>query len=108
MDDRTGTWAAAKIVIAGLGFLVVVLSARAAFGLVGVQVVLLATMVVVATLAWMSLTDRPLPRLSLLRGAAPAAEPVVEDAWRSERWIADAVERGLRALEEWRMEQREA
>ncbi len=108
MDDRTGTSNAAKLVLASFGLLVVALTARAVLGDLGVQLVLLATMVGVSLLAWTSLTERPLPRLSLLGGGAPAPERVAEDVWRSERWIAEAVERGLRALDEWRLEQRDA
>jgi hypothetical protein len=108
MDDRTGTSNAAKLVLAGFAFLVAIVVARDVLGDLGAQLVLLVTMVAVAALAWTTLTERPLPRLLLPGGAAPAAAPVVEDVWRSERWIAEAVERGLRALEEWRLEQREA
>ena len=109
MDDQTGTSTTTKVVLWGLTFLVGVLLARTVFGDVGVQTVLLGTMVVIAALAWCQLTGRPLPRLAQLSsGAAEQPAPVVEDAWRSERWIAEAVDRGLRALEEWRLEQREA
>lgn len=108
MDDRTGTSNAGRVVLAALGFLVAVLAARATLGDPGVQVVLLVTTAAVCALAWTSLTGRPLPRLALLGGAPPVAAPVVEDVWRSERWIAEAVVRGLRALDDWRLEQREA
>ncbi len=108
MDDRTGTSNAARFVLASFGFVVVVLTARAVLGDLGVQLVLLVTMVSVAALAWTTLTERPLPRPGLLGGAGRVAAPVVEDVWRSERWIAETVERGLRALDEWRLEQREA
>jgi len=109
MDDQTGTSTTAKVVLSASSFLVAVLLARAAFGDVGVQTVLLGTMALVAALAWCQLTERPLPRLAQLsRGSDDPPAPVVEDTWRSERWIAEAVDRGLRALEEWRLEQREA
>ena len=114
MDDRTGTSNAAKLVLSAFGFLVVALTARAVLGDLGVQLVLLVTMLGVAALAWTSFTERPLPRLALFDsgalfgGGTPAPDRAVEDVWRSERWIAEAVERGLRALDEWRLEQREA
>ena len=108
MDDRTGTSNAAKLLLSAFGFLVVALTARAYLGDLGVQAVLLVAMVGVAALAWSSFTERPLPRLALFGGGSPAPERAVEDVWRSERWIAEAVERGLRSLDEWRLEQREA
>ena len=108
MDDRTGTSNAAKLVLSAFGVVVAALAARAVLGDLGVQLVLLATMLTVSALAWSSLTGRPLPRLPLSGGGAPVPEGTRQDVWRSERWIAEAVERGLRALDEWRLEQREA
>ena len=63
-------------------------------------------MVAVAVFAYGELTGRPVP-VAPERGQEGAV-PAVPDAWRSERWIAEAVERGLRALDEWRWEQRQA
>ena len=109
MDDRQGTSAIRAVMAAAGGLLLLlVLPARAAFGDAGVQAVLLVALVVVALFAYEQLTGRRLPRPALLSAstAAPAVAPV-EDVWRSERWIREAVQRGLRALDEWRLEQRE-
>ena len=109
MDDQTGTSTTARVVLSTLSFLVAVLLARAVLGDLGVQVVLLGSMALVAALAWCQLTERPLPRLAQLsRGSDDSPAAVVDDTWRSERWIAEAVDCGLRALEDWRLEQREA
>lgn len=108
MDDRTGTSTLAKAVLGALGFLVALLLGRAVLGELGAQLVLLATMVIVAAMAWTQLTGKALPRPGLLSREALDPAPSAADTWRSERWITEAVERGLRALDEWRLEQREA
>ena len=107
MDDRASTKTkAALLVVAGAAL--VTIPAQRVFGDDGVRAVLLLGLVAVAAIAWSELTGRPLPRVvGRGRRTAPAA-PAVEDPWRSERWIREAVERGLRALDEWRLEQREA
>ena len=107
MDDSTGTASARQILRAAAGVAVLALLARAVAGEAGVTVVLVVSLAVLAVFAVQQLTGRPLPRLRARERRAPA-EPVVVDAWRSERWIRDAVERGLRSLEDWRLEQREA
>ena len=91
--------------IVALVVLVLLLVARSALGDLGVQLVLLVSLGALTVFAYGQLTGRPVPGL---RRAAPAEAPAVPDTWRSERWIADAVERGLRALDEWRWEQRSA
>ena len=109
MDDRQGTSPISAVMASAGGLLLLlVLPARAAFGDAGVRAVLLVALVVVALFAYEQLTGRRLPRPALLSGppAAPAVVPV-DDVWRSERWIREAVQRGLRALDEWRLEQRE-
>lgn len=106
MDDQDRASRLTRAVVVGCGLLLLLVAARSALGDVGVQLVLLVSLVAVAVFAYGELTDRPVP--SLRRRREPAGPLVVPDAWRSERWIAEAVERGLRALEEWRLEQREA
>jgi hypothetical protein len=62
----------------------------------------------VSVFAYGELTGRTVPWPWRLRRTADVQEPAGPDAWRSERWIAEAVERGLRAIDEWRLEQRDA
>lgn len=108
MDDRPGTSTIGAVMACAGGLLLLVLPARAAFGDVGVQAVLLLALVGVALFGYEQLTGRRLPRPVLLAGrpAPPATRPT-DDPWRSERWIREAVQRGLRSLDEWRLEQRE-
>ena len=105
MDDQDRASRLTRAALTGCGLLVLLLAARSAVGDVGVQVVLLVAMLAVTAFAYGELTGRPVP---LPRRRVVAAAPVGEDPWRSERWIADAVERGLRELEQWRLEQHEA
>lgn len=106
MDEQASTMTKAALLVVGAVVLLSIPTQRM-FGEAGVQAVLLLGLVVVAVIAWYQLTERPLPgAVRRRRSAAPA--PVVEDPWRSERWVREAVERGLRALDEWRLEQREA
>ena len=107
MDDQDRASRLTKAVLSGCGLLLLLLVARSALGDLGVQLVLLVSLVALTVFAYGELTGRPVPVLRRL-GAAAAEAPSVPDTWRSERWIAEAVERGLRALDEWRWEQREA
>ena len=107
MDDQDRASRLTKAVLSGCGLLLLLLVARSALGDLGVQLVLLVGLAALMGYAWGELTGRPVPGLRRLR-AVPAEAPPVPDTWRSERWIAEAVERGLRALDEWRWEQREA
>jgi hypothetical protein len=108
MDDQDRAPGLTKAALSGCALLLLLIVARSALGDVGVQVVLLVTMVAVLVYAYGELTGRPVPGLDRFRRGPAAEPPVVPDTWRSERWIAEAVERGLRALDEWRWEQREA
>lgn len=109
MDERPDTPMLVRALVVVGAVVVLALPVRQAIGEPGLQVLLLAALGAVAVLAWAELTGRPLPRVPLpWRPATTVPEAVVEDAWRSERWIGEAVGRGLRALEEWRLEQREA
>jgi len=104
MDDQDRAGMLTRAALTGCGLLVLLLLARSALGELGVQVVLLVAMVAVTVFAYGALTGRPV----LARRTDVAGAPAVPDAWRSERWIAEAVDRGLAALEEWRRQQREA
>lgn len=112
MDDSTeqqGTSSPVlRVLTVACVFLVLTVPAKWLFGELGVEVVLGFGLAAIVVLAYEELSGRRVPRPRF--GAAPveAEEPEVEDTWRSERWVAEAVERGMRALEEWRLEQREA
>jgi hypothetical protein len=102
MDDQDRAARLAKAAVAASGLLLLLLVARSALGDVGLLLVaLLALGVVVTALGGQAARRREALVPSLTRDGVP-------DTWRSERWIAEAVERGLRALDEWRWEQRQA
>ena len=98
MDDQDRAARLTKAALAASGLLLLLLGARSALGDVGLLLVALLALGVVATAAGGQAARR--------REALVPCE--VPDTWRSERWIAEAVERGLRALDEWRWEQRQA
>ena len=108
MDDQDRASRLTKAVLSGCGLLLLLLVARSALGDLGVQLALLVGLVAVMGFAYGELTGRPVPGLARLRRQPAVEARAVPDTWRSERWIAEAVERGLRALDEWRCEQREA
>ena len=108
MDHQDRASRRTRAALCGCALLLLLLVTHDALGDVGAHLVLLLAMVAVAAFSYGELTGRPLPRPARLRRRADAAAPVVPDAWRSERWIGEAVERGLRALDEWRWEQRQA
>jgi hypothetical protein len=108
MDDQDRASTLTKAALGGCALLVLVLVARSALGDLGVVVALLLTHGAVSVFAYGELTGRTVPWPVALRRTADVQEPAVPDAWRSERWIAEAVERGLRAIDEWRLEQRDA
>ena len=112
MDERYDTTMLTRALLVVAAVALLAFPVRHVFGEPGLQVLLLAALAVVAALAWAELTGRPVPGLPRLRlpWEAPAPVPAVvpQDVWRSERWIEEAVARGVRALEEWRLDQREA
>ena len=108
MDDQDRASRLTKAALSGCALLLLLLVARNALGDLGVHLVLLLALVAVAVFAYGELTGRPVPWPARWTRQDEAEAPTAPDAWRSERWIAEAVERGLRALDEWRLEQREA
>lgn len=108
MDDQDRAPRLTKAALTACGLLVLLLVARSAFGDLGVELVLLVSLCALIAFAYGELTGRPVPGLRRLRTAPVDDAPPASDTWRSERWIAEAVERGLRALDEWRWEQRSA
>ena len=101
MDDQDRAARLTKAAGAACGLLLLLLVARSALGDVGLLLVALLALGVVATAAG----GQARPREALVPSLTSDGVP---DTWRSERWIAEAVERGLRALDEWRWEQRQA
>ena len=106
MNDKISSSLAFRVLVVIAGFALVAVPAEKAFGDQGVDVALALAIGAVGLLAYCELTHRTL--LLKPRTEQVVAEPVVEDHWRSDRWVQDAVERGFRALEEWRLEQRDA
>ncbi len=101
MDDQDRAARLTKTALAASGLLLLLLGARSALGDGGLLLVALLALGVVAT----ALGGQAARRREAL---APSLTPDRPDTWRSERWIAEAVERGLRTLDEWRWEQRQA
>lgn len=113
MDDSSNSRAsrtlAVRLLVIIAAFALVSIPARDALGVRGVEVSLAVAIAAIALLAYCELTGRPL--LSLLphrRKPAPVVPAQAQDHWRSDRWVRETVENGWRALEEWRLEQRDA
>ena len=106
--EQSDQQALSRTVAAALGAVLVAYLAHAAFGPTGMQVVLVLSIGAVAVMAFHRASGRELVGLAALRRAPrpEPEEPAVEDHWKSERWVAEAVERGLRALDAWRFDQR--
>ena len=99
MGEKKSDSLAFRVLAVIAGFAVVAVVAKHFFGDRGIDVAL-----IVAIGAIGQLTGRarvPARR----RRTAPV--PVIEDHWRSDRWVQESVERGMRALDEWRVEQRD-
>lgn len=91
-------------VLLGTGLLA--FAAYQGFGTAGLRALLVLTVGAVAMVAFHWLTGRSFAGLAGRRSRDEAPyEPVKDDAWRSERWVREAVERGLRSLDEWRIDQ---
>jgi hypothetical protein len=90
-----------------LGTALLAYVAHAAFGTTGLQVVLVLLVGAGAFVAFHRASGRELVGFAALRRAPKPEpeEPAVEDHWKSERWVGEAVERGLRSLDAWRFDQ---
>jgi len=91
--------------------LVAVLLAYLAHTLLGDRAMHVALVLLAGTVAVMAFhraTGREFVGLAALRREPKPEpeEPAVEDHWKSERWVGEAVERGLRSLDAWRFDQR--
>lgn len=106
MDDRTDDTTPVSTTTKALAVVAVAavlgLGARELFGDAGVTAVLVLALVAVAALAYRELGG-PVP--ARLTRTAPERPEEPEVLWRSERWFAETVERGLRALDVWRLDQ---
>jgi hypothetical protein len=110
MDEReqSDQQATSRTVVAVLGVALLGYVAHAAFGPAGLQVVLVLVAGAVALAVLHRASGRELVGLAALRREPKPEpeEPAVEDHWKSERWVGEAVERGIRSLDAWRFDQR--
>lgn len=110
MDEReqSDQQAMSRTVAAVLVAALVAYLAHAVFGRTGLHVVLVLCSGAVAVLAFHRATGREFVGFAALRRdtSPEPEEPAVEDHWKSERWVSEAVERGLRSLDAWRFDQR--
>lgn len=104
MDDTRDNGLALKAIGIVAVFVALAFPAKQHFGDAGVSAMLFLALAVVLLLMHAQLTGRSLVRLPG-SGHVVAAAPA-QDEWRSERWVREAVERGLRAIDDWRHDQR--
>lgn len=105
--DESQNDVATKSMVALMGMALLALAAQRAFGDVGLSAVLALTVGALALVAFHRFAGRSFAGLPAVRRAerpAPSVH-VTEDVWRSERWVREAAERGLRAMDEWRFDQ---
>ena len=103
MDDTRDNGLALKAVGVVAVFVALAFPAKEHFGDHGVSVMLALALAGVVLLMHAQRTGRSLLRLPG-SGSLPPPAPV-EDTWRSERWVQEAVARGMRAIEDWRHDQ---
>ena len=108
MDEREQRdQVTSRTVAAVLGAALLAYVAHAAFGQTGLQTAVVLVLGAVAIVALHRASGRELVGLAALR-RQPRPEPerpVQEDHWKSERWVSEAVERGIRSLDAWRFDQ---
>ena len=100
MDDTQDKGLAIRAIAVVVVFLALAFPAQQMYGDTGVSIVLLMALAAVVMLLQAQGAGRTVVRLAGSTASAPA-----EDAWRSERWVREAVERGLRAIDDWRHDQ---
>ena len=101
-NDVASTRRAAVVVAA-----VLAAAAWTAYGSTGLAVVLVVAAGALALAAFHRTSGRSYARPEWLT-RSPRPEPVErveEDHWRSERWVRESVERGLRSLDAWRFDE---
>lgn len=103
MDDTRDNGLALKAIGVVVLFVALAFPAKQHFGESGASVMLALALAGVVLLMHAQHTGRSLLRLAGSRSVVPPAP--VEDAWRSERWVQEAVSRGMRAIEDWRHDQ---
>ena len=104
MDDTRDNGLALKAIGIVAVFVALAFPAKQHFGETGVSVMLFMALAAVLLLMHAQLTGRSLVRLP--GSGRLVVAPPVEDVWRSERWVREAVERGIRAIDDWRHDQR--
>ena len=105
--DKPDNDLATKGVALLVGVALLAFAAQQVFGEDGVTAVLVLSLGVLAIMGFHRLSGRSFAGLSLPQRAEqdePEA-PAQDDTWRSERWVREAVARGLRSMDEWRMDQ---
>jgi hypothetical protein len=108
-NTRASRTLALRLLVVIAAFAVLTIPARDAFGVRGVEVSLALAIGAISVLAYCELTGRTLRSLiPSMRTTTTPAPAKAEDHWRSDRWVRETVENGWRALEEWRLEQRDA
>jgi hypothetical protein len=108
-NSKAGKTLALRLLVVIAAFAVLTIPARDALGVRGVELSLVLAISAIAVLAYCELTGRTLLSLVRRRRTATTTAPAKpEDHWRSDRWVRETVDNGWRALEEWRLEQRDA
>lgn len=81
------------------------LAAQQAYGDDGLRAVLVLAVGALALAGFHRLSGRSWAGVPEWRREPEQAPPTKADTWRSERWVREAVQRGLRSLDEWRFDQ---
>ena len=101
MDDTQDKGLAVRAILIVGVFLALAFPAQQMYGDTGVTIVLLLALAAVVMLLQVQRTSG----LRLATNGSTGEAAPVEDTWRSERWVREAVERGIRAIDDWRHDQ---